>query len=290
MIEAEKRRKSRFWATVHLFSKSKLALVGLFIVLVLIFVSAMAPWIAPHDPLKQDYMHMLEPPSRAYLLGTDNYGRDIFSRIIYGAKYALLLGVAIVTIQALIGVALGMLAGYYQKVVGTIIMRFTDIMLSIPAIVLALAIAGLLGGGLVNVIIAVGIVGWRGYTRLVRGEVLSIKEEFYVEAAKASGAGSYRIITRHLLPNISTSIIVYMSLSIPSAILWAAGLSFLGLGAQPPTPEWGAMLSDGRDYMREAWWMTTFPGLAIMMAVLAFNFLGDGLRDALDPKMAGRGV
>jgi len=288
MISREKKRGSRLWTVVDIFTRSKLALVGLFIVTVLIVVAACAPWIAPHDPLKHNYMHLMEPPSPSFPLGTDNYGRGILSRIIYGAKYALLLGMAIVAIEGLIGVTLGLLAGYYGKTVEMVIMRITDVMLSIPAIVLALAVAGLLGGGLINVIIAVGVVGWRGYTRLVRSEVLSIKEEFYVEAARASGASNTGIILRHVLPNISTSIIVYMSLSIPSAILWAAGLSFLGLGAQPPTPEWGAMLSNGRDFMRRAWWMTTFPGLAIMFTVLGFNFLGDGLRDALDPKMAGR--
>lgn len=290
MISEQQRKNSRFWSVLHLFAKSKLAMAGLSIVILLIVVTAFAPWIAPHDPLKHNYIHLVESPSAQFPLGTDNYGRDILSRILYGAKYALLLGVTIVAIEGLIGITLGLLAGYYGRIVETIIMRITDIMLSIPAIVLALAIAGLLGGGLVNVIIAVGIVGWRGYTRLVRSEVLSIKEEFYVEAAKASGADTASIMLRHILPNISTTIIVYMSLSIPGAILWAAGLSFLGLGAQPPTPEWGAMLSDGRDFMRRAWWMTTFPGLAIMFTILGFNFLGDGLRDALDPKMSGQGT
>lgn len=290
MISEKQRKNSRFWSVVRIFSKSKLAIAGLFIVALLVVVTAFAPWLAPHKPLEHDYMHLMESPSAQFPLGTDNYGRDILSRIIHGAKYALLLGVSIVAIEALIGITLGLLAGYYGSIVEMIIMRITDIMLSIPAIVLALAIAGILGGGLINVIIAVGIVGWRGYTRLVRSEVLSIKEEFYVEAARASGANTPGIMYRHILPNISTTIIVYMSLSIPSAILWAAGLSFLGLGAQPPTPEWGAMLSDGREFMRRAWWMTTFPGLAIMITVLGFNFLGDGLRDALDPKMAGRGT
>lgn len=285
MISKQKRQNSRFWSGVHMFSKNKMSIGGLLLVFATIVVAVFAPWIAPHDPLKQHYTHLLEAPSLNYPMGTDNYGRGVFSRIIYGTKFALLLGIAIVAIEGAVGVTLGSLAGYYSKIVGTIIMRFTDIMLSIPTIVLALAIAGMLGGGMFNVIIAVGIVGWRGFTRLVRSEVLSIKEEAYVEASQAVGSGTPGIMVRHILPNVSTSIIVYMSLQIPSAILWAAGLSFLGLGAQPPTPGWGVMLSSGRAFMRHAWWISTFPGLAIMITVLGFNFLGDGLRDALDPKM-----
>jgi len=277
-------RSSNRYKAVKRLSKNKLAVAGLLIVIFLVILAAFAPFIAPYDPLKQDYNALFSPPSAAHWLGTDMYGRDVLSRIIYGTKYALLIGVAVVSIEVIIGVSLGLIAGYYGGITETVIMRITDMMLAIPAMVLALAIAGFLGGGLRNVIIAVGAVGWRDYARLVRGEVLSVKREPYVEAARASGGSNLHIIMRHILPNITVSLIVYISLSIPSAILWAAALSFLGLGAQPPTPEWGSMLADGRSFLRRAWWIGTFPGLAIMFTVLGFNFLGDGLNDVLDPK------
>jgi peptide/nickel transport system permease protein len=266
------------------FARNKLAIAGLLIVGVLVILAIFAPWIAPYDPFKQDYDVLFSSPSAEHLLGTDMYGRDVLSRIIHGTKYALLIGVAVVAIQVGIGVTLGLISGYFGGIVDSIIMRITDMMLAIPAMVLALAIAGFLGGGLRNVIIAVGAVGWRDYARLVRGEVLSVREEPYVEAARASGCSNSHIILHHILPNVSASLIVYITLSIPSAILWAAALSFLGLGAQPPTPEWGSMLADGRSFLRRAWWIGTFPGLAIMFTVLGFNFLGDGLNDVLNPK------
>jgi peptide/nickel transport system permease protein len=265
--------------------RNKRVTVGLSLILPLIIIATFAPFITPYDPFKQNFDRLLSAPSFDHPLGTDAFGRDILSRIIYGSRYALLIGVAAVSIQVVIGVTLGLFAGYYGGVIGSVIMRITDMMLSIPAMVLALAIAGFLGPGLRNIIIAVGIVGWSGYVRLVYGEVLSVKEEPYVEAIRAAGGANSYIILRHILPNVSSSLIIYITLSIPVAILWAAGLSFLGVGAQPPTPEWGAMLADGRALLRRAWWIGTFPGLAIMLTVLGFNFLGDGLRDALDPKM-----
>jgi peptide/nickel transport system permease protein len=274
---------SRYKALKRL-SKNKLAIAGLLIVVFLVILAVFAPFIAPYNPLKQDYNALFSAPSLEHWLGTDMYGRDMLSRIIHGTKYALLIGVAVVTIQVVIGVPLGLIAGYYGGITESVIMRITDMMLAIPAMVLALAIAGFLGGGLRNVIIAVGAVGWRDYARLVRGEVLSVKKEPYVEAARASGGSNLHIILHHILPNVSASLIVYITLSIPSAILWAAALSFLGLGAQPPTPEWGSMLADGRSFLRRAWWIGTFPGLAIMFTVLGFNFLGDGLNDVLNPK------
>lgn len=265
-----------------------MSLFGMLMILIIILSAILAPFLPLQDPNEQKYMELFSPPSLDHPLGTDQYGRSMLSRVIFGSRYALLVGVAVVGIEVVIGVTLGLVAGFYGGIIETVIMRINDVMLSIPAMVLALAIAGFLGGGLINVIIAVGIIGWRGYTRLIRSEVLSIREETYVEAANATGCGDLHIMRSHILPNTVSSFLVYTTLQIPAAILWAAGLSFLGLGAQPPTPEWGAMLAEGRDFIRQAWWITTFPGLAIMLTVLSFNFVGDGLRDLLDPRAKSR--
>lgn len=264
------------------------AVAGCIIVLSIVMCAIFAPHITAYDPLKHDYNNLLFPPSAAHPLGADQYGRDLLTRIVFGCRYAIIIGGSVVAVQLLIGVTLGLIAGYYGGIMESMIMRMTDVMLSIPSIVLAVSIAGLLGGGIQNVIIAVAAVGWRGYTRLVWSEVLSIKRATSVEAARAIGCGDLRIIVRHILPHTLGSVIAYSSFSIAIAILWAAALSFLGLGAQPPTPEWGAMLADGRDFMSDAWWVATFPGVAIMITVLGFNFFGDALRDALDPKMGKR--
>ena len=264
--------------------RHRLAIVGVFIVFSIIIVALFAPLIAPYNPTSQNYNALLVSPSLKHPMGTDDLGRDIFSRIIYGTRYALLLGVAIVTLEAGIGVTLGLLAGYYGGIVEILIMRVVDMLMSLPFIVLALAVAGTLGGGLFNVILALGLVGWIGYARLTRSEVLSVKESVYVEAAHATGASNSHILTKHILPNIIAPVIVLATLTIPGALLASSALSFLGVGAQPPTPEWGLILSSGRSYLSTAWWIATFPGLAIMLTVLGFNFLGDGLRDTLDPK------
>lgn len=264
------------------------AIAGCIIVSAIVICALFAPYITLHDPLKQDYNKLLFPPSLGHPLGADQYGRDLLTRIVFGCRYAIIIGVSVVAIQVVIGVTLGLVAGYYGGMLEAAIMRMTDVMLSIPSIVLAVSIAGLLGGGIQNVIIAVAAVGWRGYTRLVWSEVLSIKRTASMEAARALGCGDTRITLRHILPHTMGSVIAYSSLSMAIAILWAAALSFLGLGAQPPTPEWGAMLADGRDFMSDAWWIATFPGLAIMVTVLGFNFFGDALRDSLDPKMGKR--
>jgi len=270
--------------------QNKLAMAGLLIVTILVVCAAFAPLIAPHDPVEQDYSSTLLPPlSKNHVLGTDALGRDILSRIIYGTRYALLIGVAVVSIEVFIGMLLGLTAGFYGGFIDNILMRLYDVMLAIPTIVLALAIAGALGGGIINMIIAIGVSGWREFARLARGTTLSIKENTYVESARSIGASDFRIIVKHILPNLLGPVIVFVSLYIPFAILWAAALSFLGLGAQPPLPEWGAIISGGRDYLSTAWWIATFPGLAIMFTVLGFNFLGDGLRDALDPRLRGEG-
>lgn len=269
---------------VRLLKRDKGALAGCIIIAVLVILAMFAPVITPYDPIKQNYDELLNPPSRSHPLGTDQYGRDLLTRIFFGCRYALLIGVGVVAIQIAVGVTLGLIAGYYGGFLDAVIMRFTDVMLAIPSVVLAVTIAGFLGGGIQNVIIAVGAIGWRAYTRLVRAEVLTTKEETFVEAARAVGCGNLRIILRHILPYTLAPVIAYTSLSVAIAILWAAALSFLGLGAQPPTPEWGAMLADGREFLMDAWWIATFPGIAIAITVLGFNFFGDALRNALDPK------
>jgi peptide/nickel transport system permease protein len=279
------RASTYFKGSVRRLKKDKGAFAGCIIIAVLMILAIFAPLLTPYDPLKQNYDKLLLPPSSSHPLGTDQYGRDLLTRIIFGCRYAILIGVGVVTIQIVLGVTLGLLAGYYGGFLDAVIMRFTDVMLAIPSVVLAITIAGFLGGGLKNVIIAVGAIGWRAYTRLVRAEVLTTKEETFVEAARAVGCGSLRIILRHILPYTLAPVIAYTSLSVAIAILWAAALSFLGLGAQPPTPEWGAMLADGREFLLDAWWIATFPGVAIALTVLGFNFFGDALRNALDPKM-----
>lgn len=283
-----KRAETHLKGALRRMQKDKGALAGTGIIVILIFLAALGRFITPYDPNEQNYDEMLLPPSLSHPLGTDQYGRDIATRIIYGCRYALLIGVAVVGIHFVVGVSLGLLAGYYGGYVETIIMRLVDVMLAIPSVVLAVAIAGFLGGGIQNVIIAVGAIGWRAYTRLVRAEVLSAKEQVFVEAARAIGCRDLRIILRHIMPYTMAPVIAYTSLGIATAILWSAALSFLGMGAQPPTPEWGAMLADGREYMQDGWWIATFPGLAIMVTVLGFNFFGDAVRNALDPKTEKR--
>jgi len=265
--------------------RDKSGLAGAVIILALVLSAFLAPVFTPYDPVKQNLGEMLSAPSFKHPLGTDRYGRDVLTRILYGCQYALIIGVGVVAIQLFVGVTLGLTAGYYGGFIESVIMRFTDVFLSIPSIVLAVTIAGFLGGGVQNVIITIGAIGWRDYARLVRGEVLSAKERTYVEAARAVGCGHLRIMLHHILPHTVGPVIAYSAFAAGVAILWAAALSFLGLGAQPPTPEWGAMLADGREDMRDAWWIATFPGLAIMLVVLGFNFFGDALRNALDPKM-----
>lgn len=265
--------------------RNRLAMVGLAIVLVLVFVAVFADFIAPYGYAKQNIRATLQPPSLQHLCGTDQFGRDVFSRIIYGSRISLQVGFIAVSIAMVIGGFLGALSGYYGGRLDNLIMRAMDILLSIPQILLAIAIAASLGPGLFNLMIAVGISSIPGYARIVRGSVLSIRNQEFVEAARAMGSGDLRIILRHILPNCMAPVIVQATLGVAFAILTAAGLSFIGLGIQPPSPEWGAMLSGGRVYIRDQSYLTFFPGLAIMVTILALNFLGDGLRDALDPKL-----
>ncbi len=264
--------------------KNKMAIIGLIIIISLAFIAFFAPFIAPHDPIEQNLDKRLLTPCREYPMGTDDLGRCLLSRIIYGARVSLQLGVIVVGIITVIGVTLGLISGYYGGIVDEIIMRLVDVVLAFPGIILALAVAGALGPGLFNVMLALAMVGWTGLARVVRGSVLSVKQKEFVESARALGCSDLHIMTRHILPNVMAPVIVLATLDMAFIILAAAGLSFLGLGAQPPTPEWGSMLNNGRAFMRTAPHLTTFPGLAIMVAVLAFNFLGDGLRDALDPR------
>ncbi len=265
--------------------RNRPAFVGMILLIILFGIAIFAPYIAPHNPYAQDFFRTLEGPSWEHPLGTDDLGRDVFSRIIYGTRISLTIGFISVAIGLAAGVPIGALSGYYGGKLDLIVQRFIDIMMAFPAILLPIVIVTVLGVGLVNTMIAVGIISIPIYVRLVRGSVLSIKNEEHVEAARAIGRGDVMILVKHVIPHCLAPIIVQSSLLVATSILWAAGLGFLGLGAQPPTPEWGAMLSQGRGYIRTAHHVTTFPGLAIMLAVLAFNLFGDGLRDALDPKM-----
>lgn len=260
--------------------------IGIIISITLIITAIFAPEIAPYDPLEQNYSAVNQPPSFEHPFGTDRFGRDLFSRIIFGTRWALGLGISILVFQILLGVSLGLIAGYYGGILEAAIMRVVDIMLAIPGIVLALAIAGMMGGGIVPLIVALAAVGWRGFARLVRGDVKSVMEEEYIEAAEAAAVSDVRIMLRHVLPNASASIIVYATLNLPAVILQIAALSFLGMGVQPPTPEWGAIIDAGRTQLQTEWWVSTFPGFAIMLTVIGFNALGDALRDALDPKQS----
>ncbi|MCL0092256.1 ABC transporter permease [Dehalococcoidia bacterium] len=261
--------------------KHRLAMIGAAIILALVLIAVLAPFIAPHDPIEQNLEHRLLSPNTEYLLGTDNLGRCILSRLIHGTSVSLQIGVMVVGIAAFVGVTLGLIAGYRGGLTDELIMRIVDILLAFPGIILALAIAGILGPSLYNVMLALAVIGWTSYARVVRGAVLSVKEKEFVEAAQALGTGEARIMFRHILPNVMAPVIVMATLGMAHVILAAAALSFLGLGAQPPTPEWGSMLNDGRAFMRSAPHLTIFPGLAIMVTVLAFNFLGDALRDIL---------
>ncbi len=270
------------------FLKNRLAVIGLAVVAFIVLLAILAPAIVPHNPLLHNYDELLLSPSFEHLMGTDDLGRDIFSRVIYGTRYALLIGVAVVVLELLVGATLGFIAGYFGGVLETVIMRGVDTVLAIPTLILAIAIAGAFGGGLWVMIIAIAVAGWGEFTRLVRAQVLSLKELTYIEASRAIGTGRARIIFNHIVPNSMGPVLVYTTLYMPTAILWSAALSFLGLGAQPPTPEWGAIIADGRAFISYAWWIATFPGLAIMATTLGFNFVGDGLRDALDPKFERR--
>ena len=261
------------------------ALLGLLILAALGTMAVAAPWLAARDPIRTAAREALQPPGARFLLGSDQFGRDVGSRVVYGARVSLLVGVISVSIAVALGAPLGLVSGYYGGRLDALIMRVMDVLLAFPGILLALAIVSVLSPGLGNVMIAVGLSAVPGYARLVRATVLAAREHLYVEAARALGGRDGGILVRDILPNVVAPLIVTATLGLGGAILSAAALSFLGLGSQPPQPEWGRMLSEGRDYLREAWWISTVPGLGIMLTVLAMNLLGDGLRDVLDPRL-----
>jgi dipeptide transport system permease protein len=277
-----------FWIS---FSANRGAVIGMATVLALLLVALFAPVIAPHAPDLTDSAAFLKPPawqqggSAKYLLGTDAIGRDILSRMIWGSRLSLSIGLGVVAISLVAGVALGLVAGFARGIVEVAIMRLMDIILTLPSLLLAIVIVAILGPGLVNAMLAVAIVLLPHYVRLTRGAVITEVSKDYVTAAKVSGAGLARLMFSEVLPNCAAPLIVQASLGVSTGILDAAALGFLGLGAQPPSPEWGTMLADAREFVLRAWWVVTFPGLMILIAVLAFNLMGDGLRDALDPKL-----
>jgi peptide/nickel transport system permease protein len=285
--EPRKDVKSRgFWrTTLTRLVRHPLGLFGAIIVLLLIFVALFGSTIAPYDPNAIDFSNRFSPPTIEHFFGTDDFGRDIFSRVLYGARISLLVGVIAVGIAATLGTTLGLLAGYTNRVVDEVIMRAIDVLFAFPAILLAIAVLAILGKGVDNAMIAIGLVYTPIFARIARSAVLSVKNEEFVKAARSLGSSDFNIIRWHILPNSIAPLIVETSLSLAFAILAEAALSFFGLGTQPPDPSWGRMLKEGQDYFRQSVWMAIFPGLAIMLSVMGFNFLGDGLRDALDPKM-----
>jgi len=286
-LEEREGRRREIRRYVRLFARSASSMAGLAIVVLFLIVVAIGPWIAPYPEDARGAVHLerkLQPPSAAHWFGTDEVGTDVYTRVILGARVSLQIGLVITVIAALIGVPLGIVAGYLGGALGELIMRVTDVFLSVPALILALAVVGALGPGIVNAMLALSLVWWPGYVRLVQGKTLALKQETYVEAARAVGTGRLRIVFVHILPNCVSPIVVKASMDMGMAILAAASLGFIGLGAQPPYPEWGAMISHGRNYLPTWWWYSAFPGLAIYLTVLGFNLLGDGLRDLLDPK------
>ncbi|HEV7291233.1 MAG TPA: ABC transporter permease subunit [Devosia sp.] len=277
-----------FW---YYFSVNKGAVIGLVVFILLVVTALLAPWVAPHSPTQQFRDALLVPPAwleggrSAFLLGTDAVGRDILSRLIHGARYSLLIGAVVVTIALTFGIIIGLVAGYARGWVDVVLMRIMDLILAFPSLLLALVLVAILGPGLINMMIAIALVLQPHFVRLTRSAVLGELNKDYVTSARVAGAGHMRLMFKTILPNCLAPLIVQATLSFSSAILDAAALGFLGLGAQPPTPEWGTMLAEARQFILRAWWVVTLPGLAILITVLAINLVGDGLRDALDPKL-----
>jgi ABC-type dipeptide/oligopeptide/nickel transport system permease subunit len=280
--------RSRAWRKLV---RNPAAIAGALILLVVIGAAVAAPYVAPHDPMRQSLLRRFTPPvwvsvgNPAYVLGTDQVGRDILSRIIYGARISLVVGVSAVVVSLVVGVTLGLLSGFLRGRVDAVVMTVVDVTLSFPPLLLALAFVAALGPSLLTIIVVLGLTGWERYTRVVRAEVLALREKDFVEAARAMGASPLRMILRHLLPNTFSSIIVMSTLQVAQAILQEAALSFLGVGTGSAHPTWGQMITLGRDFVTVAWWLATFPGLAILLTVLAINLVGDRLRDALDPRV-----
>lgn len=283
--EEQLRKRSQFKDIWRRLRRNKLAMVGMVIVFVLVISAVFAPFIAPYDYAKTDFGEAFLYPSGQHLLGTDNYGRDLLSRIIYGGRISLLVSVMAVIVGLVTGGLLGLVAGYFGGICENVIMRIMDLILAIPGFLLSVCISAALGSGIVNTIIAISIGAIPSYARMMRAVVMSIRGQEYVEAARVSGAGSLRVMLRHILPNTLSPIIVESTLRVGACIMMISSLSFIGLGVQPPTPEWGSMLSGGREYIRDFYPMVIFPGLAIMATLFGFNMFGDGLRDALDPRL-----
>jgi peptide/nickel transport system permease protein len=273
---------SEFW---YRFKKDKLAVAGSIIVISLFMLSFLAPLIAPYDPTAIDAHHVFTPPGTEHWFGTDDLGRDVFSRVLFGARISLKVGFFSVGISALIGIMIGALAGYYGAWVDTIIMRFVDTMLCFPTFFLIIALIALFEPSIWIIMIVIGATSWMGVARLVRAEILSLKQREFILAARAAGAGDLRIIFSHILPNALAPVLVYATLGVAAAILIESSLSFLGIGVQPPTPSWGNILTLGKDNIEIAWWLSLFPGLAILITVLGYNLLGEGIRDSLDPRL-----
>lgn len=273
-----------FWRR---FRRNQTAVVGLVFTIFILVVALLAPTLTPYDYRVQRLDYRLQAPTREHLMGTDEFGRDLFSRIIQGTRTSMVIGISATVLITLIGTLIGLLAGYLGGKVDWLLMRVTDVFMSIPSMFLMIVVVALFGASLRNTILVIAFVQWTGIARIVRANALAVKGREYVEAALALGSSRWRIILRHVLPNVAAPIIVWCSLFLGRAILLEAGLSYLGLGAQPPMPSWGNMVADGQRYLRAAWWQSTFPGVAILLTVLAFNLVGDGIRDALDPKMAG---
>ena len=271
-----------FWAR---FRGNRFAVAGGITVLCLFLVSFLAPYITPYDPDALDLYHVLMPPSAGHWFGTDELGRDVFTRIVFGARISLKVGFVAVGIAVLVGTVIGLVSAYYGGMIDAIFMRFVDIMLCFPTFFLILAVIAILEPSIWYIMIIIGLTGWMGVARLVRAEVLSIRERDYVMAAKSIGASDMRIIFRHVLPNALSPVLVSATLGVAGAILTESALSFLGIGVQPPTPSWGNILTAGKDYIEFAWWLSLFPGLAILVTVLSYNLLGEGIRDALDPRL-----
>ena len=274
----------------HALRRRRLAMGGAAVIALLVVLGVAGPWIAPYDPLAQDLSKSLLGPSPEHWFGTDSFGRDILSRVLYGARISLLVGVASQGIAFSLGVALGVVSGYYGGKVDGVIMRLADVTLAFPTLLLLIAITAAFQPGLTVVFVAIGVVGWAGLARLVRSQTLVVRELDFVQAARALGMSDLRLLARHVLPNTLAPAIIAVTLGMAGAILLEAALSFIGLGAQPPTPSWGSMISDGRDFLRTAPWISLFPGLAIGLVVLGFNLFGDGLRDAMDPRLRGSGA
>ncbi len=272
------------------FLTNRLAVAGAFVVMLLFIAAVFAPFIAPYDPQRIDAYHVFSPPSPGHLFGTDELGRDVFSRVLWGTRVSLEVGFAAYGIALFVGIIVGAISGYYGGWVDSTLMRFVDIMLNFPTLFLILAVIAIMEPNIIIIMVVIGITGWMDVARLVRAEFLTLKEREFILAAKAIGAGDLRIISRHMLPNAMAPVFVSATMGVAGAILIESSLSFLGLGVQPPMPSWGNMLASGRDNIGVAWWLSVFPGLAILITVLSYNLVGEGLRDALDPRLweAGR--